>query len=576
MNSGLAKVGKTAQDTFKNIQKDMEAAKKKNDTLSSSYKDLEKSIKEYENILKTSTSKNEIAKTISELKKLKKEAAKHPANLESKETAENKSGGGGGFWKSIAGSVAGVFSKGNLAALGGMMLSGGMKQQKDIASLQPSLGKEGAAAAYSNIKKDAAATPFDTDSLLQVNKSLLQAGASAGDARLDALALGNAVASMGGGNEQLTKMAELMAQIKTAGGAGSDELKKFADGGVDIYKALAAATGKSVEETKNMNVSYDQLSAALRTAGAEGGVFAGAMANQNQTVEAKWGNLTESLTTGLGDVGIAFMPIVQRLLDFGLKLTNTLLPQIMQFVQPVMDILNSLPIESILNDVMSMVSAILAAVGPILAELQPLFETLLETLGPLISQVSAFIVSLVQQLAPILAVIANILAAVLGPAVKIVGAILGWVITGISKAVDFIMPILKAIVDFISEVVDAIMWVLNLDTDKNNIKPLTTKPLHTATKPKESTVSATDAAVIKGTGLAQVNNNLKTPQNVQQGQAGKTAGEIAGGGPRVININGVKFTDKVELHILNVKEGVHELETMLEEMFLRILNTYPH
>ena len=41
----------------------------------------------------------------------------------------------------------------------------------------------------------------------------------------------------------------------------------------------------------------------------------------------------------------------------------------------------------------------------------------------------------------------------------------------------------------------------------------------------------------------------------------------------MININGVKFTDKIELHVLNAKEGLNELEARLEEMFLRILNS---
>jgi hypothetical protein len=48
---------------------------------------------------------------------------------------------------------------------------------------------------------------------------------------------------------------------------------------------------------------------------------------------------------------------------------------------------------------------------------------------------------------------------------------------------------------------------------------------------------------------------------------------ITGGGPRVININGVKFTDKIEIHNASMKESQDELERMLEEMFLRILNS---
>ena len=48
---------------------------------------------------------------------------------------------------------------------------------------------------------------------------------------------------------------------------------------------------------------------------------------------------------------------------------------------------------------------------------------------------------------------------------------------------------------------------------------------------------------------------------------------ITGGGPRVININGVKFTDKVEIHAQTMNQGFEEAERKLEEMFLRILNS---
>lgn len=55
--------------------------------------------------------------------------------------------------------------------------------------------------------------------------------------------------------------------------------------------------------------------------------------------------------------------------------------------------------------------------------------------------------------------------------------------------------------------------------------------------------------------------------------AGSVANGITGGGPRVININGVKFTDKLEIHANTMNEGFEEAERKLEEMFLRILNS---
>ena len=58
------------------------------------------------------------------------------------------------------------------------------------------------------------------------------------------------------------------------------------------------------------------------------------------------------------------------------------------------------------------------------------------------------------------------------------------------------------------------------------------------------------------------------------GGSGKSLSEsITGGGPRVININGVKFTDKIEIHTMNGQQAIDSLQGQLEEMFLRVLNS---
>lgn len=54
---------------------------------------------------------------------------------------------------------------------------------------------------------------------------------------------------------------------------------------------------------------------------------------------------------------------------------------------------------------------------------------------------------------------------------------------------------------------------------------------------------------------------------------GKEARGITGGGPRVININGVKFADKIEIHASSADAGMHDMEDKLEIMYLRILNS---
>jgi hypothetical protein len=51
------------------------------------------------------------------------------------------------------------------------------------------------------------------------------------------------------------------------------------------------------------------------------------------------------------------------------------------------------------------------------------------------------------------------------------------------------------------------------------------------------------------------------------------AGGITGGGPRVININGVKFADKIELHATSGDAALNMAEEKFQEMYLRVLNS---
>lgn len=71
-----------------------------------------------------------------------------------------------------------------------------------------------------------------------------------------------------------------------------------------------------------------------------------------------------------------------------------------------------------------------------------------------------------------------------------------------------------------------------------------------------------------------IQSGVIPPPDPDKNKPGKSvASSIAGGGPRVININGVKFTDKIEMHVATMGEGIDQIESKFEEMFLRILNS---
>jgi tape measure domain-containing protein len=174
---------------------------------------------------------------------------------------------------------------------------------------------EAAKAAFAQIKADAAATPFDTQSLLAGNRALISTGMTAQAAREDILNLANAVAGSGGGSVELQRMAINMQQISNLGKASSVDIKQFAIAGINIYQLLAEATGKPIAKVKEMDVTYSDLSKALKIAAQEGGVYAGALEKMSQTAAGKSSTLKDEITFAFAALGTAVFPIFHGVID---------------------------------------------------------------------------------------------------------------------------------------------------------------------------------------------------------------------------------------------------------------------
>lgn len=152
------------------------------------------------------------------------------------------------------------------------------------------------------IKKDALATPFEVSSLTSAESLLLSTGLSAEKARADILALGDAIAASGGGNQELSRMAVNLQQIKNVGKATALDIKQFAYAGIDIFGLLADSLGITREEAADLDVTYEMLSNALQNASKEGGKYYKAMEKQSTTYAGAMSNLEESVQVFKGAI----------------------------------------------------------------------------------------------------------------------------------------------------------------------------------------------------------------------------------------------------------------------------------
>lgn len=218
------------------------------------------------------------------------------------------------------------------------------------------------------LQEDASKSPFDTASLIEANQYLISAGVEADEARTMINNLGNAVAATGGGSAELSRMAQNLQQIKNTGKATAMDIRQFANAGINIYGLLSEATGKTVAEVQEMDVSYELLSDALAKASAEGGKYYGAMEAQSQTLNGSLSSLKDSISQLLGSITEAAMPVIKR---------------VIQFVKELVDRFKGLDDNT--KNIILTIGAVLAAIGPALT----IIGTVISSLGTLISVIGA-------------------------------------------------------------------------------------------------------------------------------------------------------------------------------------------
>ena len=244
------------------------------------------------------------------------------------------------------------------------------------------------------VKKDAAATPFEVSSLVKGNQLLISAGLSAEQARDDILALGNAISATGGGNEELSRMVINLQQIKNVGKASALDIKQFAYAGIDVYGLLADYMGKTREEVSDLEISYEDLTGALKYASQEGGKYFNAMEKQSKTFNGQLSNLKDNFMAFLGEATMPLftylkdevLPTINGILDGTLgideginKLTETFLDGVMSMVN---SLIENLPkfLEIGINILSNLIQGITQKMPELIPAIVQCIETMLTTL----------------------------------------------------------------------------------------------------------------------------------------------------------------------------------------------------
>ena len=563
MSGGLGKLSSTSQSAFSKMAQHADQMNRRNKVLGQSYDELQKRIREVENTIRTSTVTSQISSARRELASLQRMAGKHQGNLDRGKASS--SGGGFSVGGMALGSMLGGFAtQAGTALLGvvkdgiGAAISGSMAKEQAVTGLSTFLGKPQATEAYANIRKDAEISPYGTESLLGVNRALISAGLNAKDAREDTMNLANAIAAVGGGDAELSRMAANMQQIKTVGKATAMDIKQFGMVGINIYEMLSKSTGKSINEVKEMDVSYNELAKSMAMARGKGGIYAGALEAQGQTKAGRWNAVKDMASNALTDLGDAMSPIIIQFLDLGQKALTYVGPAI-QKITPYIQMISEWL--GVAIDYISNISTGTGGWMDYLTIIMDIAATIWEYQSTLYKEIIQIIGGVTEWLGKS-EIIKDIFRLIGWTLKNVIKPIIGWLGDALGRIWE---NVLKPILD---DLETAYKWVKEIVGGEDN--KLTVEAKKTIVNKEDPSAPSyqADLTRFKDKGIIG-DTGEKAKKNKESSK--KTGDTISGGGPRVVNITLGKFFDTIQFTTMNNNESREELEKLLMEMMGRVL-----
>jgi tape measure domain-containing protein len=233
-------------------------------------------------------------------------------------------GKAGSMVQNFAGQVQGAFSSlGSLAsgpiatfatvagAIG--LVANGIKRAADLESISIAYetltgDAEAAGKAIADIKKLAAATPFESPELLSAGKQLLAFGVSADKVGDTLGALGDIAALS---DSKIGELAGLFGKVSAAGKVSGEVVQSFADRGIDLIGALGSSMGKTRDEIKSMvsdgKAGFDDFKRAIEGMVNAGGRFHNGTEKMSRGIKGLASTIADNVGDHFGTMGEAII-----------------------------------------------------------------------------------------------------------------------------------------------------------------------------------------------------------------------------------------------------------------------------
>lgn len=288
----------------------MEAAagrfQRRNDQLPQSINQIRDRLRELEKTREISISRRQIALVDREISQLE-------TRLRS---LDRKSSGGDGMSFLRQGmAMAGIAGGG---ALTGSIIRSGFEFEKNQVSFGTMLGsKDVGDKMLADIRNLDLAKVVGLDTALSSSKLLLSFGMEAEKILPTMRMLGDI---SGGNAEQMKSLSLAYAQMQSTGKLMGQDLLQMINAGFNPLNEISKITGISIGELKDMMangaISAEVVEMAFRSATSEGGTFFNLLKNQSETLPGQWGAFTSKIKSGAVEMYEDMRPFLLSLLDF--------------------------------------------------------------------------------------------------------------------------------------------------------------------------------------------------------------------------------------------------------------------
>lgn len=232
----------------------------------------------------------------------------------------------GGFGKGIA-TVGASITGGFGAVLGGLAFPTKLAADMELMKagfLTLTKSAETTDKLLTEIKKAAAATPFELPELASTTKTLMAFGSTAESVVPEMMRIGDVASAI---NAPIGEIAEVYGKARVQGRLFAADINQLTGRGIPIIQELAKQFGVTETEIKDLvesgQVNFGHLEKAFIDLTTGSGLFAGGMARASETVHGKWSTLKDTFAEVIRPIGDALLPMVNTLMT---KVSELLVP----------------------------------------------------------------------------------------------------------------------------------------------------------------------------------------------------------------------------------------------------------